>query len=207
VQQIVPIALIIVFTVLYFFVKKIKERSDVTLWADCLIVAEIVCLLLVYLSGNYFIVREASEKLLNQYVFEGEDIPFAFLFYFLTVAIPLGYLYGGVKKKDIVLLRTSLAVLAFSVFTFKFYYSTGHHEITLTAAGIILLVISALLFRYLKTVRNGFTRENLLNDRWGNVNAEAFIISQTMGGNQGIPETPVEGGGGKFGGGGASGGF
>jgi uncharacterized membrane protein YgcG len=97
-------------------------------------------------------------------------------------------------------------VVAFSVFTFKYYYGFNHPEITLTIAGIILLGISLALLNYLKTMKAGYTRENLLSEKWSSMNAEAFIISQTMGGNQ-IKSGSYEGGGGSFGGGGASGNF
>jgi len=53
-------------------------------------------------------------------------------------------------------------------------------------------------------MRNGFTGENLLSSKWANMNLEAFVISQTMGGNQ-TNATKIEtGGGGSFGGGGSS---
>ncbi|MDZ7647751.1 MAG: hypothetical protein U5K54_11535 [Cytophagales bacterium] len=98
----------------------------------------------------------------------------------------------------------SLLVLALSVFTFKYYYSLGHTEITLTAAGIILVGIAILLMRYLKTIRAGFTRENLMASKWGAMNVEAILISQTMGGNQPGNVNTDTGGGGDSGGGGAS---
>jgi hypothetical protein len=206
-QQIIPMAMIGVFTPIYFYLRRLKVKKKTALWRDCLLVAESLSLLIVYAAGNYFVVRELSEKLLNQYVAPGEDIPFAFLFYSLTIMIPIVYLYVGIVRKDGVLLRISLLVLAFSVFTFKFYYSTGHHEITFTLSGAVLLLIAMVLFRYLKTIRNGFTRENSISDKWANVNAEAFIISQTMGGNQVTAPPRQTGGGGTFGGGGASGEF
>ena len=126
------------------------------------------------------------------------------IFYTLTILIPIAYLYFGIKNKNIVLLRVSLIVIAFSAFTFKYYFSLGHPEITLTLAGIMLIGISIAVMRYLKTMRNGFTRENLLSERWSSMNAEAFLISQTMGGNQVSAEQASMPGGGNFGGGGAS---
>ena len=60
------------------------------------------------------------------------------------------------------------------------------------------------LMRYLKIMRNGFTRENILSEKWGNMNVEAFVISQTMGGNQQSLQQPDMPGGGTSGGGGAS---
>ena len=106
-----------------------------------------------------------------------------------------------------ILLRVSLVLFACSVLTFKYYYSFGHPEISLTIAGAILLAIALALFNYLKINRNGFTRENLLAEKWGDVNIQAFIISQTLGGNQVTTDGTTQPGGGEFSGGGASGGF
>ena len=207
-QQSIPIAMMVLFVPIYIYFKQLKKRNHLGLWLDCLIVAEAFSLVVIYAAGNYFVVRELSEVLLNLYIAPDEEIPLSWLFYILTVVIPILYLYFGIKKKDRVLLRISLISLAFSVFTFKYYYSTGHHEITFTVAGIILLITSISLMRYLKVIRNGYTRENILSDKWANSNAEAFIISQTLGGNKNMPaEAPKQGGGGTFGGGGASGDF
>lgn len=206
-QNIIPIVMMTLFTPFYFFVRKLKARKSLDLWLDCLIVAESLSLAVVYAGGNYLVVRELSIELMGMSLAPGEDIPLAFLFYFLTVAIPILYLYVGIKKKDVVLLRVGLIVVGFSVFTFEFYFSTWDHEITFAVLGAILLIISVALLHYLKTVQHGFTRENILSDKWADSNAEAFIISQTLGGNAGEPKETPNHGGGAFGGGGASGDF
>jgi hypothetical protein len=203
-KQIIPFVFIFSFSVIYFLVRKLKSQSDLKIWSDNLLVLEIICLLLIYASGNYLVVRELSVNLMDLNLQEGEDIPFAFLFYLLTVAVPVGYLYFGIKNKDMALLRTSLILLAFSVFTFKYYYSLGHTEITLMIAGSVLIGVAIVLMRYLKTMRNGFTGENLLSSKWANMNLEAFVISQTMGGNQTDAIKTEMGGGGSFSGGGSS---
>ena len=203
-QQIIPFVFIAGFAPIYFLVKKLKQRIDLRLWRNNLLIAESISLLLIYAAGNYMVVRELSVSMMNLEIPEGGDIPFAFIFYALTVFIPLAYLYFGITNKDIVLLRVSLIVLAFSAFTFKYYFSLGHPEITLTLAGIALIGTAIALMRFLKTMRNGFTRENILSERWGSMNVEAFVISQTMGGNQTNVEHSDMPGGGTSGGGGAS---
>lgn len=200
-QQIIPIVFIVLFTPLYFGFKRLKKIPTNEPWQNCLIAAEALCLLFIYAAGNYLVVRELSVELMNLDLQEGQDIPLAFVFYGLTVIIPVLYLYFGLKNKDLVLLRVSLAVLAFSVFTFKYYFSLGHHEITLTVSGLILLGISVSLLRWLKTPRHGYTRENILNEKWANSNAQAFIVSQTLGATK-APEVHQFGGG-ESGGGGA----
>jgi hypothetical protein len=204
-QQIIPLVFIVLFTPAYFVIRKIKQKNTVSPWSDVIVLTEAMTLIVIYAAGNYFVVRELSESMLGFYIEEGQDIPFAFLFYSLTVIIPIAYLYFGIREKDVVLLRVSLAALAFSVFTFKYYFSLGHPEITLTLAGAILMTISLYLFRLLKTPRNGFTQENLLKEKWMAANPEAFIISQTLGGNKISVDQPADlGGGGQVGGGGSS---
>jgi len=202
-QQIIPIVFIILFTSLYFFFKRFRQKKETEAWESCLIVAESVCLLFIYAAGNYFVVRELSIELMNLDLQDGQDIPLAFVFYGLTVLIPVLYLYFGIKRKDIVLIRVSLAVIAFSVFTFKYYFSLGHPEITLTISGLILLVVSVSLLRWLKTPKYGYTRENILNEKWANSNAQAFIVSQTLGATK-APEVHSYGGGASGGGGAGS---
>jgi uncharacterized membrane protein YgcG len=206
-MQIIPFAFIVLFTPLYFLFKGMKKKSTSDPWMNCLILAESICLLFIYAAGNYFVVRELSVNMMYMEFEPGQDIPFAFIFYFLTVCVPIAYLYFAVKNKDAVLLRVSLLVLAFSVFTFKYYFSLGHPEITLTLAGAVLLIISYFFFQYLKVPKNGFTRENIMSDKWNNMNAEAFIMSQTLGGNKAIEDDSMKFGGGSFGGGGSGGNF
>jgi uncharacterized membrane protein YgcG len=203
--QIIPIVFIIVFTPVYFGIRWARKKPGSWIWDDCLILLEFVTLLVIYAAGNYFVVREMSEKMMNLYIEPGSDIPFAGIFYALTVIIPVMYLYFGLTRKDVILIRVSLIAIAFSVFTFKYYFSLGHPEITLTLAGAVLLATALYFFRYLKTPRYGYTRESLLKEKWADANPEAFIISQTMGGNTISGQNQADmGGGGKFGGGGSS---
>jgi uncharacterized membrane protein YgcG len=205
-KQTIPFVFIAIFTPIYFACRKLKTVPGYSIWINNLIVMEAFCLIVVYAAGNYLVVRELSVSMMNLDLSQGDDIPFAFLFYAFTVSIPLAYLFFGIKEKDVVLLRVSLLALAFSVFTFKYYYGFGHPEISLTVAGIVLTGIALILMNYLKIMRNGYTRENLLTEKWGSANIQAMLISQTMGGNEVTTvDNDFKGGGGEFGGGGASG--
>jgi hypothetical protein len=203
-QQIIPFVFIICFGALYAITRKWKKRESVRSWSLNMTIVEAISLLLVYAAGNYLVVRELSVNLLSLDIQEGADIPFAFLFYALTIMLPITFLYIGIKHKDILALRVSLVVIAFSVLTFKYYYGFGHPEISLTVAGAFLFGITLLLFNYLRTIRGGFTRENHLAEKWGNLNLQAFVISQTLGGNQPSGNQIETGGGGTFGGGGST---
>ncbi len=206
-REVIPFIFMIVFMVIYLVGKRYAHRIDLDLWHHNFLVVEAVSLLLIYASGNYLVVRELSVQLMDLTLADEMDIPFAFLFYFFTVVIPVVYLWVGIMRKDMVLLRVSLLVLAFTVFTFKYYYSLGHTEITLTLAGTLLILAAISLLHYLKNVRNGFTRDNLMSSKWANLNVEGFLISQTVGGNQSIKSEVAATSGGDSGGGGASSSF
>lgn len=202
-QHIIPFVFILVFGAGFFLMRSLRNDPLNNVWGNVLIVSESLCLLLAYAGGNYLVVRELSINLLNLQLEPQQDIPFAMVFYILTIILPISYLYFGIKRKDIVLIRVSLFMVAFSVFTFKYYYSFGHPEITITLAGAIVLIVTLVLMNYLKVIRNGYTRENLLSEKWASMNVQAFVISQTMGGNI-APEQADMPGGGASGGGGAT---
>jgi hypothetical protein len=129
-KQIIPFVFILSFSATYFITKKLQKRDDLNVWSNNLLLVEAISLVLIYVSGNYLVVRELSVNLMDLELTEGADIPFAFLFYFLTVFIPLIFLYVGIRNKDMVLLRVSLLVLAVSAFTFKYYLVPGTRNLS-----------------------------------------------------------------------------
>ena len=203
-ESLIPFSFMISFGLVYFSSVKLEKKLSNFIFNDQFIIIQTLSLLTIYIAGNYFVVRELSIELMGLNLSEGENIPFAFLFYGFTVLIPLGYIFWGIKNKSLLFLRTSLLTIILSVITFKYYFSLGQPVVTVTIAGFILITISLLIFNYLKKNRNGFTREKLLDDKWGSKNLTGIIASQTLGGNQiGEPEDPTIFKEGHFGGGGA----
>lgn len=205
IEQLTPFILSIEFIVFFYLLNKLSKKTILEIYDTQFSITKTICLLIAYLSINYLVVREMSVQMMNLHLEKGQDIPFAFLFYFLTIIIPIIFLWYGIKHKDKLFIRLSLILIALTVLTFKYYYSSGHTEFTLTVAGTLLLGISYYLMQLLKKPKNGFTRELLLTDKWADQNLEATVISQTLGGNA-IDEN-FKGEGGEFGGGGASGNF
>jgi uncharacterized membrane protein YgcG len=205
--EIMPFLVIAIFLFLFFLSRKLQKTSDLLLWEDHFIVFDTIALLLIYLGGNYFVVREMSVEMMQLELDEGQDIPLAFVFYSLTFLIPVLYIAIGVLKREMMLIRVGVLTILLSVVTIKYYYSIGHPEITITVAGGILVAISLGLMKYLKTSRKGFTREKLLSRKWEDSDLTAFIASQTLGGHQISKTEKFTGKGGEFGGGGASGDF
>jgi hypothetical protein len=205
---ILPFIMMCAFLGLFLVSQWLQKRADTMIWEDHFILFDSLALLLIYLGGNYFVVRELSIEMMNVRLEAGQDIPFAFLFYAFTFLIPLAYLGYGIAKKSILFIRVSLLVLTLSVITIKYYYSMGQPAVTVTVAGGLLIVISLVLIRYLKQRRKGYTRDQIFKSKWDNADLAAFIASQSLGGHQiNETETNITGQGGEFGGGGASGEF
>ena len=175
----------------------------IIIFDDFYLILKLISLICFYIAGNYFVVRELSVDLMGFKLSEGEDIPFAYLFYGFTVLIPLCYIYWGVKKKSILFIRVGLIITALSVITFEYYFSLGT-SVTITLSGALLITIALLLFNYLKKPRNGFTRENIILNQSDSKDLTAFVVSQTLGGNATQTDDESYFGGGEFGGGGAN---
>lgn len=204
-KMIMPFALMLLSVVIYIQARKYKAKENFLCWKPCIIVFECVALLVFYIACNYFVIRESSIEFFGMTLAEGEDIPFAILFYFLTALVPITYVWFGLKRKDKILLWIGLLLVAVSTLTFKHYFSLGHPEITLTLAGSIMIVIAYLSIKYLKTPRYGITfEEENDEDNFFKTNAEALSIAQTFTGQaQSSEQSSTELGGGDFGGGGA----
>ena len=204
-----PFIVMILSTALYLVLLKFRKLTQFRFWDSSLWILEILSLLIFYLAGNYFVVRTMSEELFGLELNVGEDIPFAFFFYTYTAIVPLVYIFLGLKDKNKVLLQSGLILVVVSVATFKYYYSLGHQEITLTISGIVMIVVAWLSIRYLKVPKFGITYiEDINENTVENFDAEALLTAQTFLNTQSQPgNNTTEFGGGKFGGGGADSSF
>ncbi len=204
--NLLPFIVMLIFAAGYFVAVRLEKNAALQIWENQMNTLQAHCLVLVYVGGNYFIVRELGQSLNDTYLEPGQDIPFAWLFYVLTAAVPLFYLYRGVATRNRILIWVGLATAGFSVFTFKFYFSLGHPEVTITLAGAVLLGIAFYALNYLKSPKSGITRERIAAANLDFLTSEAILISQTMGSTTQPHQKDLFGGGG-FGGGGASGNF
>ena len=170
---------------------------------------EIVSLTCFYVAGNYFVVREASISMFNLSLKDGESIPLGWVFWIFTVAVPFIYLARGIQKKNILLIRMGLILMAAVVFTVRYYYHILSGETAMIIAGIIMTVIAYALIKYLKEPKNGFTDEQNSERSFTAKQLEALLIAQTLG-HAKIETTDgnaTEFGGGSGGGAGAGGEF
>jgi hypothetical protein len=204
-KLLMPFAFMLLSVGIYLKTRQYAKQARFMYWQSSNAILQSLSLLLFYLAGNYFIIRESSVHFFDLQLAPGENVPFALLFYLLTAVVPLLYIYFGLTRKDRRLLHIGLLILAASVLTFKYYFSLGHPEITLTIAGLLMILIAYFTIRYLKTPKHGICFEEDTDEHSiFRTNAEALIIAQSL--TQQHPTESQPGtafGGGKFGGGGA----
>ncbi|MEO6687161.1 MAG: hypothetical protein ABIN24_14420 [Dyadobacter sp.] len=168
-------------------------------YTNCQTVIKIAALVIFYLGGNYYVVREGNALLSDILTPIAPQIPFSVLFYILTTSIPVIYIYFGLKNKDRILFVTGLLSTAFSVFTYRYYFDIIPMEWILVMAGSALIILVVFCIKYLKTPRFGISDKK--DDSQNIANLEAMLIAHQFG------QTPagdqLHFGGGDFGGGGA----
>jgi hypothetical protein len=203
---ITPFVVMALSLAVYSIVRRWMTQSPFRHYKHCLTVVAVLALLTLYLAGNYFVVREVSNEMFYLQLKDGESIPGAIFFWIYTVVIPFVYLYLGIRRKDAILLRTGMVLLAAIVFTIRYYHSVMPLETAMVVGGLLLTFGAWALIRYLQEPRQGFTYvetdEPSLADK---LKLESLIIAQTY-----VPGTPAPGqnmdfGGGSGGGGGATG--
>lgn len=181
----------------YALVRGKSERFRFLYWADCLWICEVSALVVLYLSGNYAVVRAGSEALLGS---KGE-IQFAPLFWGFTFLIPVVYVYFGLRKKDRKLLIIGILAMVGAVITFRTYYAIVPVEIALSVGGALMILVAILLIRYLQTERHGLSdAPDATMPKW--IEAQSIVLSQIT--QQTLQQAPdLKFGDGDFGGGGA----
>jgi hypothetical protein len=188
----------------YLYASRFEKQQN-KLWFKPIYAIQAICLAVAYAGGNYLVVRELNTALNDVFLEPGENIAFAWFFYAFTVLVPLFYLYWGVIKRNRIFIWVGIIAAGFGVFTFKYYYSFGHPEITLTISGLVVLGIAYTVLNKLKKPKNGVTREQISQANIDFLTAEGILISQMAAGAAAPDSKEDLFGGGQFGGGGASG--
>lgn len=207
-KVLMPFAIMVLSAGIYFIIIKIKTIQRLRHYSSCFLVVEFLSLVCIYSAVNYFVVRELSNEMFNLRLTPGASITGGWFFWTMTALIPLFYLYRSLQKKDALMLRVSLLLIAASLYTAKHYYLTMPAENLLVIAGLALILTCYFLTRYLNTPRHGFTStEPNKPEVSGLLQVESLVISETF--NQPTIDSTnkFEFGGGSSGGGGATGNF
>jgi len=201
-----PFILMLVSGTVYYFSKRVIKQPKAFYYDHCLQVVQVISLLSLYLSGNYYVVNELSNELHNT---PDAPLPFGFIFWIITTLLPLGYIAWGVITKNTIMLRVGLLLIAGAVYTFRTYYHVMPIEVALSVGGAVLLLVCYAVIKYLKTPQHGFTTAPLKRSSvLDHLNVESIIIGETFSNTGAAPtNTSSRFGGGSAGGGGSSAGY
>jgi uncharacterized membrane protein YgcG len=199
----VPFIMMIISAVLYAVSKKAGVKTTSKAVEQCWDIVLWIAIAMFYVSGNCFVVIELSIELLK--VEDASGVPFQWVFYVFTVVVPMLYIFFGLYKKQLSLLNIGLLAVAVSVMSILYYHDVMTFEYTLILGGVVLIAVAWLALHYWKKDNNGITLKPD-EDTIDGLNLESLIVIQTLG-NQTDSAESFEGGGGEFGGGGASGQF
>ena len=206
-KAITPFLLMLVTALVYIVAKHQLNNNNWKYYTRCMTIITVTALVCFYFCANYFIVREASNEMFDLHLQDGQSIPYGWVFWMFTILIPLFYIFRGIQKKDIILLRTGLLLVAFTVFTVRYYYAVMPPEMVMVLAGSILIGLAYTFMQYLKQPKHGFTYLPVATDNvMDKVNIEALVIAQTFAAQVPVANTTSFGGG-SGGGAGASGEF
>lgn len=200
-KVIIPFVIMLISALSLYIVKVWQQKQKSNYYTESQDIIEIMALATFYFGGNYLIVREGN-ALLNDLV-TSVQIDFALLFYIFSTIIPIMYIFYGLKKHNRKFLLVGIGATAFSIFTYRHYFSVLPLEWALTIAGFFLVGLCIWAIRTLKTPKLGLTSEAIGTNEYKNL--EAFIISQAM--QQPNQSTKTDFGKGDFGGGGAGSGY
>jgi hypothetical protein len=197
-----PFMIMIVSALIYFTTKKNYSEKKF-IYKFCFQAVLVLALISFYAAGNYFIVKELGNQTFQ--LTSNDPIPLGWLFWIFTLIIPPVYIIYGIIKKDFLVMRTGLGLIAATVFTVRHYYYLLPAELEMLIGGLILIGVSYALIKYLTTPKYGYTSENTSSNKRRIINIEALVISETFNTRPATEGSSNLYGGGSGGGGGATG--
>lgn len=199
-KALLPFALMICAGITYWLLHKFSQKQTAFYWKIAIEWVSTAALVLFYVAGNYYVVREANAAL-NNLSSPAPEIAFAGVFWFLTFVVPLLYWYLGFRWRDRLLLLLGLLGVVASVLTFRFYHAVLPTEWGMVLGGLVATAVAVFVTQYLKTPKHGFSNfpDTAENDTLG---IQTVVLSQ-MTQNIQSADHGLKLGGGDFGGGGA----
>ena len=199
--SILPFVIMAVSVIAYLVFARLAALERLRHYHPCLSLLRMGALVSFYLSGNYYVVQHVGASMRG----DGSSVPFGWLWWIFTFAVPLAYIVAGLRKKDVVLLWTGLGLVAAAIATVRYYYHIVPVEVAMVGGGLILIVGAYGVIRLLRVPRYGFTSDapdepHLL----GNLQVEGLVIAESLRGV--AAAAPAAGNAGRFGGGGSDGG-
>jgi hypothetical protein len=211
-KTILPFVMLLFSGAGYFISKKKLQNLTAQYYYNGLKLAKGFCLILFYLAGNYYVVRELNFSLSEDYFYSGvsPEIPFALFFWAFTFIIPAVYLVYSLKNKDRMMLWIGFLALCFSFFSFRMYHHVLPPEVALTIGGLVLFAFTYFAIKKTKFNETGITfKADRFTDPNAFSNLQTLVASSQFGiePEVKVEESPMEFGGGGFSGGGSNGEF
>jgi hypothetical protein len=199
-KALLPFILMILSVGVYYWLRRFEQQSRAFYWQTAIAWTQTVALIMIYVSGNYYVVRQANATL-NGLPDPAPEIAFAPVFWGLTFLIPAFYLYFGFRERRLTLLILGLLGVLAAGSTVRMYHSVLPLEWVLVLGGTLVVLCAGWVIKLLKTPRFGFSHdpEEVSANRLG---LEAVLLSQLTKNVQSA-DHDVQLGGGDFGGGGA----
>ncbi|MFD2933396.1 DUF1129 domain-containing protein [Spirosoma flavum] len=208
-----PFVMMGVSLVMYILVKQVVNRNTRQVYyTDPLNLVQWISLIVLAASGNYYVVRELNALLLPHTstsaigIKGSPKIVLSGLFWLLTFAIPVIYLWQGLAKKNrMLIILGALGIMAAFV-TIHEYVTLLPLNVALTSAGLTLIGIAVLGIRYLSRPKYDFTDspdDDSPNELFVNIASIAAVQATST-----IPHAPKDNlrfGDGDFGGAGSEG--
>ncbi|ADB39141.1 hypothetical protein [Spirosoma linguale] len=207
-----PFVMMGVSLLLYIGVRQVINRTlNPTYYADPLNLVQWLSLIVLAASGNYFMVRELNGILLESgpgrpALTEAPQIGLPVLFWILTFAIPIIYLWQGLTKRNRMLIILGTLGLIAAVMTVHEYTALVPLNVALTVGGLLLIGLAVAGIRYLSSPKHGFTDapdDDSPNELF--VNAAGMAVAQATSTMPQGPKDDLQFGKGDFGGAGSEG--
>ncbi len=115
----------------------------------------LTALVLLYLCGNVFVLDNITPELTERT--PAANFVANIFYWSWTMLAPVIYVAYGIRKRDIVLIRTGVLLVAVAVLTFRYYHSIMSVEAAMILGGGAFLIISYCLIQYLREPKHGFT--------------------------------------------------
>lgn len=180
-KTIMPFLLMGLSFAVYRLAKNLSNNNRLRHYKQGCTLIEILALIILYAAGNYFVVREVSNSLFDLRLKDGESVPFGWVFWFPTILLPLVYIFRGLQKREVILLRTGLLLVAAIVFTVRYYYHVAPIEIAMSIGGALLILIAYFITKYLTPPKHGFTHAEPNDPQLaGLIQVESIIVAQTF---------------------------
>lgn len=153
----VPFVMMVAAYLIYTISVRMLKEYKLVLYRACLKCVAVTSLLFLYAAGNFYMVKELSDLMLDTPSPPHASVPFGWLFWIWTMGIPFAYIAAGIRSKNSLLIRTGLVLIAVAIITYRHYYSVLSPDKAMILGGVLLALISYGLTRYLQEPKHGFT--------------------------------------------------